>query len=102
MQVKFTDKAIAHLESIIDIYIEYAGERYAMKFSSLVDQKLKRLMLFPASGFPEPLLEGRKYLYRATIIHNNYKMIYYVEGSTIWVSAFWDMRMSPSRLQKMI
>lgn len=30
MQIKFTDKAIAHLESILDIYIEYAGELSAM------------------------------------------------------------------------
>jgi len=43
MQVKFTDKAIAHLESIFDIFLEYAGERSAIKFSKLVDEKIGKL-----------------------------------------------------------
>ena len=37
MQVKFTDKAITHLESIIDSHLELSGERSAMKFSQTVD-----------------------------------------------------------------
>ena len=51
MQIKFTDKAIAHLESIIDIFVEYAGSRYAMKFSKLVDDKLNKLLRFPEIGW---------------------------------------------------
>ena len=85
MQIKFTDKAIAHLENIIDIYLEYAGEMSAMKFSNLVDEKLNKLSCFPYIGSPEPLLADSKYLYRATIIKQHYKMIYYVDGETIWM-----------------
>ena len=66
MQVKFTDQAIAHLESIVDIFLEFAGERYAVKFSHLVDEKLNKLQRFPYIGFIEPLLIGRKYQFRAT------------------------------------
>ena len=102
MQVKFTDKAIAHLENIVDIFLEYAGERYAVKFSRLVDEKLSKLQRFPYTGFIEPLLVGRKYQYRATIIYENYKMVYYVEGDVIWVVAFWDMRMNPERLRNIL
>lgn len=102
MQIKFTDKAIAHLESILDIYIEYAGELSAMKFSKAVDAKLNKLLRFPEIGFPEPLLVDRKYFYRATIIQGNYKMIYYVDNDIIWVVAFWDMRMNPEKLKRTI
>lgn len=102
MQVKFTDKAIAHLESIIDVFMEYAGEHYAIKFSKLVDEKLNKLQRFPDIGFIEPLLKDRQYLFRATIIYQNYKMIYHVEGDVIWVAAFWDMRMDPERLKLMV
>ena len=102
MQIKFTDKAIAHLESIIDIFVEYAGSRYAMKFSKLVDDKLNKLLRFPEIGFIEPLLADKRSLYRATIIYHNYKMIYRVDGDTIWIVAFWDMRMNPDRLKGMI
>ncbi len=102
MQIKFTDKAISHFESITDIYLEYAGERSALAFSRLVDEKLDKLLRFPDIGFPEPLLAGRKYFYRATVIKKSYKMIYYVDGETIWIAAFWDMRMNPNRLKRMI
>lgn len=102
MQIRFTDKAIEHLENIIDIHLDYSGELAATKFSSLVDSKLTKLLKYPLIGFPKPLLEGRKYLFRATIINRNYKMIYYVEADTIWVAAFWDMRMNPNKLRRMI
>ena len=102
MQIKFTDKAISHLESILDVYLEFAGERSAIEFSKLVDDKLDKLLRFPTIGFPEPLLADRKYLFRATIIKQNYNMIYYVDADTIWIAAFWDMRMSPEKLQRRI
>ena len=102
MQIKFTDKAINHLNSIIDIFIEYAGERYAIKFSHLVDEKLGKLQRFPYIGFIEPLLKERKFEFRSTIIYQNYKMVYYVDGETIWIAAFWDMRMNPEKLQNML
>ena len=63
MQVKLTDKAINHLESIIDSHLEYCGERSAEKFGKLVDDKVHSLLRFPDSGFPEPLLAGRSKLY---------------------------------------
>ena len=100
MQVKFTDKAISHLESIIDIFLEYAGERYATKFSNLVESKLQQLQTFPSIGFKEPLLSGRKKLYRSVILYENYKMVYYVDEDTIWIAAFWDMRMNPEKLRR--
>ena len=53
MQVKFTDKAIAHLENIIDIFLYYAGERSAAKFSKLVDDKIDKISHFPYIGFIE-------------------------------------------------
>lgn len=102
MQVRFTDKAVTHLESIVDIFVEYAGERYAKNFTNLVESKLNQLQQFPTIGFREPLLEGRRKLYRSVIIYQNYKMVYYVDDDTIWISAFWDMRMNPKRLQRIL
>ena len=102
MQIKFTDKAIAHLENILDIFLEYAGEQSAAKFSKLVDERICKISRYPHIGFIEPLLTDRKYLFRATVIHGNYKMIYYVDNDVIWIAAFWDMRMNPSKLKKMV
>lgn len=54
-------------------------------------QKQKRLLRFPESGTPEPLLRDKKIPYRFVIINDYYKMIYYVMGDVLRVSAFWDM-----------
>jgi plasmid stabilization system protein ParE len=102
MQVKFTDKAISHLESIIDSYLEFTGEKSAVKFGHQIDAKIEGLLRFPETGFPEPLLKGRKKLFRSVIINRNYKIVYYVEGDTIWVAAIWNMRMHPDKLKRMI
>ena len=102
MHAEFTDKAIAHLTSIIDSHLEYCGERSAMKFSNQVDDKIKMLLKFPESGHLEPLLSFRKLPYRSKLINKRYKMIYYIDDETLWVAAIWDMRMHPKKLIKMI
>ena len=60
------------------------------------------LLKFPEAGFPEPLLKDRRIFYRAVHIGKYYKMIYYVHCDAIRVSAFWDMRMHPDKLQKTV
>jgi len=50
----------------------------------------------------EPLLADRKIRYRASVINDYYKVIYYVMGDTLRIAAFWDMRMSPEKLKKSI
>ena len=102
MHVEFTDKAIAHLTAIIDSHLEYCGEKSAMKFSRQVDDKIQMLLKFPETGHLEPMLKSRKVAYRSKLINKRYKMIYYINGDTIWVAAIWDMRMHPVRLFKMI
>lgn len=78
------------------------GERAAFRLHQKYLQKQARLLKYPESGFPEPLLRDRKILYRAAIINDYYKLIYYVRGDVIRVAAFWDMRMHPDKLRKTI
>ncbi len=102
MQVKFTKTAIDQVVRIIDSHLQYSGERSAMKFSELVEDKVNRLSRFPDIGFVEPILAGRQRTYRSLIINSNYKLVYYQKGNTLWVAGVWDMRMHPDRLKGMI
>ena len=102
MHVEFSIKALDHLKRIIDSHFEYCGELSAIKFSGQVDDKIRMLLRFPESGHPEPLLKDRKKFYRAKIINRRYKLIYYVDGEVIRLSAVWDIRMNPARLVNMI
>ncbi len=102
MQVEFSEKAIQQLTAIVDSHLYYCGERSARKFSKQIDDKIRLLLKYPESGHPEPILKGKKILYRAKIINKNYKLVYWVDADTIRVSAVWDMRMNPIRLAKMV
>ncbi|MBQ9672712.1 MAG: type II toxin-antitoxin system RelE/ParE family toxin [Prevotella sp.] len=102
MQVKYNKKASQHISSTIDYYLENFGTQATVNLAHEIDEKIKTLRKYPEIGFPEPLLRDRYILYRATHIGKYHKLIYYVRGKTLRVAAFWDMRMRPDKLTKMV
>ena len=80
------------------------GETTANKFAARAGYISKDLEKFPESGFPEPLLKGRKKLYRACHINRCFKMIYYYAASsdTVHIADIWDTRREPSTLARRI
>ena len=102
MQVEVSKRAQHQWLRILVYYNEMGGERAAAKLHQKYLQKQKRLLKFPESGTPEALLRDRKIQYRSVIINEYYKIVYYVKGDVLRVSAFWDMRMHPDNLRKRI
>jgi plasmid stabilization system protein ParE len=102
MQVKYNAKAVQHISSTIDYYLEHYGKQATTNLAHEIDEKVKTLRKYPEIGFPEPLLKDRYIPYRATIIGRYHKLIYYVRGNTLRIAALWDMRMHPERLKKRI
>ncbi len=102
MQIEISKRAQRQWLRILVYYNEMGGQRAAVKLHQKYLNKQKRLLNHPESGFPELLLSGRKICYRASIINKYYKIIYYVKGDVLRVAAFWDMRMHPDKLRKMI
>ena len=88
-----------HVKGFIDF-----GETTANKFAARTAYISKDLEKFPESGFPEPLLKGRKKLYRACHINRRFKIIYYYAASsdTVHVADIWDTKREPSTLAKRI
>ena len=102
MQIEVSKRAQRQWLRILVYYNEMGGARAAAKLQNRYLQKQQRLLKHPESGFPEPLLSDRKILYRASIINDYYKVIYYVKGDVLRIAAFWDMRMHPDKLRKTI
>ena len=102
MLVKYNAKAVSHINSTIDYYLENFGVQAATNLAHEIDEKTKTLRKYPEIGFPEPLLIHRHAMYRATIIGRYHKLIYYVRGNTLRIAALWDMRMHPSNLMKRV
>ena len=102
MQIEVSKRAQRQWLRILVYYNEMGGARAAAKLQNRYLQKQQRLLKHPESGFTEPLLSDRKILYRASIINDYYKVIYYVKGDVLHIAAFWDMRMHPDKLRKTI
>lgn len=102
MQIEVSKRAQQQWLRILVYYNEMGGEQASVKLHQKYLKKQKRLLKYPESGFPEPLLRDRKILYRASIINEYYKVIYYVKGDVLRIAAFWDMRMHPDKLRKTI
>lgn len=102
MQLEVSKRAQRQWLRILVYYNEMGGQRAAANLHQKYLKKKERLLKHPESGFPEPLLADRKTCYRASIINDYYKVIYYVTGDTLRIAAFWDMRMNPDKLKKTI
>lgn len=102
MLVKYNKKAARQISSTVDYYLSHFGKQATINLAHEIDEKMKMLRKYPEIGFPEPLLTGSSILYRATIVGRYHKLVYYQRGNTLRIAAFWDMRMSPSNLQKMV
>ena len=52
------------------------GVTTANKTAAIIEDLADDLSRWPTAGFPEPLLKGGQYQYRARHINKRYKMIY--------------------------
>jgi len=102
MRIEISPKARQHLLAITDYYAEWGGMRSVEKLLGKIVEKQQLILKYPKAYHTEPLLSGRKVDYRSVIVNDYYKMIYRIDNDVITISAFWDMRMNPNKLKRMI
>ena len=80
------------------------GTITANKTDRKIEEIIEFLSKYPETGFPEPLLKGTPFLYRARHINKRYKLIYRYEeiNDTVYIEDIWDSRRSPQNLTKRI
>lgn len=76
------------------------GRHVAQK---LYDQIIRSVLLLAANpymGSLEPLLAARQTPYRSLVVHEHYKLIYWVDENKeiLYVSDLWDTRREPQSL----
>ena len=61
---------------------------------------LDHILMFPESSRVEPLLVGKKKVYRAVNFEKDFKIIYSVGKDEIRLENLWNTKMSPKSLKK--
>ena len=103
MQINWSRKALLQLDIIINQCVDLFGERIAIRFYRQLSDYEKRLSKNPLLGPPEPLLQNRKRNYRGLIIHDHFKLIYYITNKgIIQIADMWDTRREPAKLAQRI
>ena len=47
----------------------------------------------------EPLLANREKEYHSLVVEKHFKLIYYIEGNNVRITAVWDIRRDPEYLK---
>lgn len=76
------------------------GERIATKFYRQTKSREKMLSIFPYMGPIEESLSDLPIPYRYLLVHQHFKLIYYVDESQseLHIVDFWDVRRDPKQL----
>ena len=97
-RLNWSELARRDLEEIIRYY-ENLSHKTALFYSEELLNAGDRLMLMPAMGPKEPLLEQYKRNYRYVVVLRHYKLIYLYENDVCSILMVWDCRQNPSQLK---
>lgn len=95
MKVKWTDHAKQQRKQISDYIRSYFGAKRRKKFMMQVEEAVDMLLRYPTSGPLDPLFADRAKAYRSVIVGGRSKMVYFIDGDTLYIAAIWDCRQDP-------
>ena len=100
MQVKWTKSALKRLERATDYGFHRFGEITAIRFYQKIRSYDSLLTEHPYLGKVEPLLIGRRHEYRSLVVHEHYKLIYFIseKDNVIYITDLFDTRREPQSL----
>lgn len=97
MKVYWTEFALNSLREIYTYHKIHAGTSIANKIKLKIFTSTGQLAHHPYSGSPETLLNIKDIDYRY-VISGNYKIIYKVHSSIIYITDIFDCRQDPDKI----
>lgn len=88
------------MKAIIRYYRKEASAQVARNIKPLSSGKHNDCFLCPKSGLSNPLLATKSREYRY-IISSHYKIIYYIQNTTIVIACIFDCRQDPDKLKNL-
>ena len=95
MKVSWSKRASDAVVRTSDYIFSSFGQRTSDEFLQEVQHVSDLLEDNPYLGPPEPLLAHKPKQYRSVVVNRLNKVVYYVNGNSIRIVAFWDTRKEP-------
>lgn len=96
--VKWMPIAQLDLEDIYQFYLS-KSEQVANDIWNRLLESSDPLKIFAYAGPVEPLLANREKEYHSLVVEKHFKLIYYIEGNDVRITAVWDIRRDPEYLK---
>ncbi len=101
MKIEWMEPAKRQVQEIFDYHLSVAGTRTARKIVNRIIERPRILANNPHAGEREWLLEDAPYEYRR-LVADDHKIIYRIDGDTVWIVDVWDCRRNPSTLRRSV
>ncbi|WP_195371413.1 MULTISPECIES: type II toxin-antitoxin system RelE/ParE family toxin [Parabacteroides] len=96
--VKWMPIAQLDLEDIYQFYLS-KSEQVANDIWNRLLESSNPLKIFAYAGPVEPFLANREKEYHSLVVEKHFKLIYYIEGNNVCITAVWDIRRDPEYLK---
>lgn len=101
-KVIWTKRANRERIAILTYGAKEFGKRVAGKLNERIESYAVLLDGNPHLGGIEPLLAERRREYRSLVVHEHYKLVYYIKGNNLYIVDIWDTRREPAKLARRI
>lgn len=98
MNYQWRKSAERQLKKDVEYCIRMFGTKVALQFVNSIDRQVLLLAANPHIGIVEPLLTQRRHEYRSLVVHEHYKLVYYIKEDTLYIVDLWDTRREPKGL----
>lgn len=80
----------------------YGVKHFGIKATEKLNERIENYAILlaenPRMGIVEPLLAQRRHEYRSFVVHEHYKLVYYIIEDTLYIVDLWDTRRKPKGL----
>ena len=98
MKLIWTEGALSDWEDIARYVAVNFGKKAFDEYNKATEEAENQIAEFPSSGTPLKTCKHHSLGLKFVLISKLSKMIYHVDGETIFIDVIWDTRQSPMRL----
>lgn len=98
MKLVYTDKAIESLQEVLEFLSPKVNLEKLTQIRDEILDKADTLMKHPYLGQEEEYLEHLQMGHRR-LVQSHYKIIYRIEGNTIYITDIFDSRQDPAKMK---
>lgn len=98
MQIKWSEHARRDLDAILEQGTRLFGEQTALRFFQQLEKQITLLLHNPYMEKREFMQKNFHKEFRSIVVHQHYKLVYFIDKEQIRIVSLFDTRRNPASL----